>query len=90
MPALEELLTRSREAFVQPVGRGQRYAASAFFVRFLLDRYPDEFRAFLEAVAFVRPATVGTLVDHLGVSLDALERQFQAWIRAEAVRAGFR
>lgn len=90
MPDLAELLTMSREAFVQPADRGLRYAASAFFVRFLLDRYPEEFRAFLEAVAFVRPATVGTLVDHVGVGLDALERQFHAWIRTEAVRAGYR
>lgn len=90
MPDLAELLTMPRETFVQPAGRGLRYASSAFFVRFLLDRYPEEFREFLEAVAFVRPATVGTLVDHVGVGLDALERQFHAWIRAEAVRAGFR
>lgn len=87
---LERVLTLSRGAFAQPEGRALRYAVSAFFVRFLLDRHGEEFRAFLQTVALLRPASVRTLTDHLGQGLDELERRFHAWLRAEALRAGFR
>lgn len=90
LPSLEGLLAMSREEFVQPAGRGMRYATSAFFVRFLLDRHGEGFRAFLADAAQGRPVSPGSLAERVGVEVGGLERRFHAWVRAEALRAGYR
>jgi hypothetical protein len=87
-PALPALLALPQAEFARFEGRRERYTASAFFVRFLLDgraqRARAPFQAFLAAVAGGGPADAGALVAALGEPLPLLERDFTAWLRLQA------
>ncbi len=87
-PALSELLALSPAEFRRFDGRRERYTASAFFVRFLLDgrerRARPAFHAFLAAVARGGPADGAALAAALGEPLALLERDFAAWLRLQA------
>ena len=87
-PDLAELLALPREEFARYDGRRDRYTASAFFVRFLLDgrerRSRAPFLSFLAAVAAGGPADAPALTAALGEPLPLLERDFTAWLRLQA------
>lgn len=94
-PGLQELLDASWEDFVATEGLGLRYVASAFLVRFLQEEHGAAFRGFLQAVAAGGPADRARLGQYLAASgavkqstVSGLQRAFQAWLRAEAARAG--
>ncbi|HXT52148.1 MAG TPA: hypothetical protein VN811_13980 [Thermoanaerobaculia bacterium] len=87
-PPLSELLAMPWETFTAASGRPDRYAAAAFFVRFLLDgedrRRREPFRAFLANVAAGGPADAKALEAALGVELPRLQSRFDAWLRRTA------
>ena len=87
-PPLAELLAMPAAAFNARSGRPERYAASAFFLRFLLDddngRLRQPFQGFLAAVAAGGPADAAALEAALGVSLPALQQRFDGWLRRTA------
>jgi hypothetical protein len=86
--SLPELLALSPAEFTRFDGRRERYTASAFFVRFLLDgrghRARAAFQAFLAAVAQGGPADAAAVAAALGEPLSLLERDFAAWLRLQA------
>ena len=88
-PPLAELLAMPGAAFNARSGRPERYAASAFFLRFLLDddngslRQP--FQGFLAAIAAGGPADAATLEAALGLPLPALQERFDGWLRRTAL-----
>ncbi|HEX5760345.1 MAG TPA: hypothetical protein VF121_14245, partial [Thermoanaerobaculia bacterium] len=88
MPILSKLLALPAEEFRRYEGRRDRYTASAFFVRFLLDgrerRSRAPFHAYLAAVAGGGPADGAALATALGEPLPLLERDFAAWLRLQA------
>jgi len=87
-PPLAQLAAMPRDAFGAESGRPERYAVSAFFVRFLLDaeerRWREPFRAFLAAVVAGESADVAALETALGAKLPALQPRFDAWLRRTA------
>ena len=87
-PSLAELLALPHAAFTRYEGRRERYTASAFFVRFLLDgrerRSRERFHAFLGAVARGGAADAEALTAALGEPLAHLERDYLAWLRLQA------
>jgi hypothetical protein len=87
-PALVELLAMPQEVFTAASGRPERYAASALFLRFLLDgeegRYHDRLRGFLAAVAAGGPADLATLEAALGTTVVELQAPFDLWLRRTA------
>jgi len=87
-PPLSELLVMPWETFTAASGRPERYAASAFFVRYLLDgegqRWRERFRGFLAAVAGGAPADVAALEAALGMQLPQLQGRYDAWLRRTA------
>ncbi|HEX9667964.1 MAG TPA: hypothetical protein VGC93_00650 [Thermoanaerobaculia bacterium] len=87
-PSLAELLALPHAAFTRFEGRRERYTASAFFVRFLLDgrerRARERFHAFLGAVARGGAADAEALTAALGEPLALLERDYLAWLRLQA------
>jgi hypothetical protein len=90
-PHLAELLAMPWQTFAAASGRPERYAASALFVRFLLDadrgRWRDGFRAFLAAVAAGGAADVAALETSLGTPVAALQEPFDQWLRRAAQAA---
>ncbi len=90
-PALTELLAMPWPAFAAASGRPERYAASALFVRFLLDgeggRWHRPFRAFLAAVAGGGAADPAALAAALGTPLAALQAPFDGWLRRTVLTA---
>lgn len=90
-PSLLELLAMPWERFVVEGGRPERYAASGFFVRFLLDgdreRWREGFRSFLAAVAAGGAADVAALESFLGTPVAALQAPFDGWLRRTAQTA---
>lgn len=91
LPRLRELLRLDWESFVATPDIRLHYAASAFFVRYLLEgeegRYASRFRAYLDAVAGGEPATAETLLEHLGDDWETLERGYESWLRELARRS---
>jgi hypothetical protein len=87
-PSLAELLAMPHAAFTRYEGRRERYTASAFFVRFLLDgrerRARERFHAFLGEVARGGAADAEALTAALGEPLAHLERDYLAWLRLQA------
>ena len=87
-PSLAELLAMPHAAFTRYEGRRERYTASAFFVRFLLDgrerRARERFHAFLDEVARGGAADAEALTAALGEPLAHLERDYLAWLRLQA------
>lgn len=87
-PRLPQLLALPHAEFTRFEGRRERYTASAFFVRFLLDgrerRARAPFQAFLAAVGGGAPADAAALAAALGEPLPLLERDFTAWLRLQA------
>lgn len=87
-PQLPELLAMPRHEFARFEGRRERYTASAFFARFLLDaregRARASFQGFLLAVARGGRADAAALATALGEPLPLLERNFTAWLRLQA------
>ncbi len=87
-PPLAELMAMPPSTFTAASGRPERYAAAAFFVRYLLDgegeRWRQPFRAFLAAVAAGGPADAVALETALGVSLAELQGRFDPWLRRTA------
>jgi len=85
-PDLPELLELDWEAFVRPSGRDLRYAASFFWIRYLLDgegsALAPGLHAFLRAVAAGGPATSAALRGHLDRPWPRLELGFRAWVRS--------
>jgi hypothetical protein len=81
---LATLLALPAAAFARGDGFAERYAQSAFFVRFLLDdarpARAAAFRDFLAWTAAGRPATAEELERTLDVSLADLEPEFHAWL----------
>ncbi len=90
-PALAELVPMPWSAFAAARGRAERYAASAFFVRYLLDgdkgRWREPFLAFLAAAANGAPADVAALERALGTPIASLQDPFDQWLRRTAVMA---
>lgn len=88
-PPLAELLAMPAAAFNMTSGRPERYAASAFFLRFLLDddggRLRQPFQGFLAAVAAGGMADAAALEAALGVPLPALQERFDGWLRRTAL-----
>ncbi|HEV8239758.1 MAG TPA: hypothetical protein VGS57_10345 [Thermoanaerobaculia bacterium] len=88
-PPLAELLARPPAAFNAASGRPERYAAAAFFLRFLLDddggRLRQPFQGFLAAVAAGGPADAAALGTALAVPLPALQERFDGWLRRTAL-----
>jgi hypothetical protein len=87
-PPLAQLLAMSPSTFTAPAGRPERYAASALFVRFLLDgergRWRAGFLGFLAAVAAGGAAELPALEAALGTEVDALQAPFDDWLRRTA------
>lgn len=90
-PALAELVPMPWSSFSAARGRAERYAASAFFVRYLLDgdkgRWREPFLAFLAAAATGAPADVAALERALGTPIASLQDPFDQWLRRTAVMA---
>jgi hypothetical protein len=90
-PALAELVPMPWSAFAAARGRAERYAASAFFVRYLLDgdkgRWREPFLAFLASAATGAPADVAALERALGTPIASLQDPFDQWLRRTAVTA---
>jgi hypothetical protein len=88
-PPLAELLAMPSAEFAVASGRPERYAASAFFLRFLLDgdkgSLRQQFQGFLAAIAAGGPADAATLEAALGVPLAALQERFDGWLRRTAL-----
>jgi hypothetical protein len=91
-PGLPGLLELDWETFVRPSGRELRYAASAFWIRYLLDgeggALAPGLRSFLRAVAGGGPATGEALRQHLARPWPHLELGYRAWVRSLAVVDG--
>lgn len=90
-PALAELVPMSWSTFAAARGRAERYAASAFFVRYLLDgdkgRWREPFLAFLASAANGAPADVAALERALGAPIASLQDPFDQWLRRTAATA---
>jgi len=87
-PALVDLLAMPQESFTAASGRPERYAASALFLRFLLDgeegRHRDRLRGFLAAVAAGGSADRAALEAALGTTVVELQAPFDLWLRRTA------
>ncbi|MGH9464350.1 MAG: hypothetical protein ACRD0X_01805, partial [Thermoanaerobaculia bacterium] len=85
---LPALLSMPAAEFARGEGFAERYAQSAFFVRFLLDdarpHRAAAFRAFLAWTGAGRPATPEELARTLDASLSDLEPEFHAWLAMQA------
>ncbi|NIW29369.1 MAG: hypothetical protein GWN07_19375, partial [Actinobacteria bacterium] len=70
--------------FVRSDRSGVNYAASAFWVRFLLDgedgRYAPTFRDYLRAVSRGEPATPEALRERLGLPWNVVDARFRLWL----------
>ncbi len=88
LPLVEFLVLESDDFYA---GRGySNYAQALLLVRFLADhpQLGGSFRGYLRSLADGAPRGSGGLTDALGISADALEREWRAWV---AVRhSGFR
>ncbi len=85
---LATLLALPAAEFARGEGFGERYAQSAFFVRFLLDEARPSragaFRDFLAWTAAGRPPTADELARTLDTSIPELEPEFHAWLAMQA------
>lgn len=92
LPPLESLVAMEWEEFVRDELSRTTYAASLFFVRFLLDGRGDEgkgFRSFLTSVARGDSVAGGRLLAALGgTTWEELERDWRLYLVAEGVEAG--
>jgi hypothetical protein len=81
---LPRLLALDWREFVAPQGREERYAESAFFVRFLLDSgdpvLAEGFRRYLEGVAAGGDAAPEALRASLGAAWPPLAARFRIWL----------
>ncbi len=88
---VEELMALEWEEFVRPDRIRLHYAASAFWVRFLLEaeggRYAGGFRAFLDGVAEGRPPTGDELGRRLERDWSLLNGSYRGWIAFKAREA---
>lgn len=84
-PPLRELMGLSWEEFVRSPASELHYAASAFFLRYLLagegGALAPGFHAFLDGVAAGQPATGEELQRRLGRPWPLVELGFRAWVR---------
>ena len=91
-PPFPQLLELDWDSFVKDDRSRFHYAASAFWIRYLLQgeggRHRAAFRRFLAAIAEGRPATAEELRRGLGSDWATLGRSFRAWVEAEAIAAG--
>jgi hypothetical protein len=90
-PALAELVAMPWSTFADARGRPERYAASAFFLRYLLDgeeqRWRERFLGFLTAAANGAPADQADLERALGTPVASLQAPFDQWLRRTAMTA---
>lgn len=81
---VRELLHLHWEDFVRGHRANEHYAASAFWIRFLLEgdggAYAEALRGYLESVSRGGPATPDALRARLGLSWNQLDARFRLWI----------
>ncbi len=89
LPAVPELMSTDWQDFVRTPKVQIHYAASSFWIRYLLQgeggRHAAAFQAFLDAVADGAPPTTATLKAKLGEDWSVLNARFRAWIEHRAV-----
>ena len=92
LPRVRDLIGADWDSFVRAPGSRLRYAAAAFWVRYLVDgeggRRAAGFRDFLDAVAAGAAPAADTLQTHLGEPWSVLDASFRAWIETLALSAG--
>ncbi len=88
LPELPELISSDWEGFVHSPEIKLHYAASAFWIRYLIEaedgRHAAGFRAFLAAVAAGEPPTADALRAQLDEPWSALNARFRGWIEKRA------
>ena len=89
--SLGELLDLPWSAFVRNDTRSPNYALATFFLRFLLDEpdapHADLFRSFLTAASSGADSGSEALAAALSTPMPDLERRYERWLTAKAVRA---
>lgn len=86
---LSELVQLDQASFLDDPRRSQHYIEAAFLVRFLLEadkgRHAESFRSYLRLLADPDQKLPADLASFLGTEWPRLERDFDGWLRIEAV-----